>query len=72
MIDKEYTNSEISAIIDEYIHNERNRNILKSRYIDGLTYEKIAEKYNISSRYTKTIIYKNEWTIFKHLDLTNK
>ena len=27
----EYTNSQISAIIDEYIHSERDRRILKRR-----------------------------------------
>ena len=31
-----YTNSDISRVIDEYIHSERNRQILKRRYIDGI------------------------------------
>lgn len=64
---KEYTNSQIASIIDEYIHNQRDRDVLKSRFIDGLTYEKIAEKHELSVRYTKTIIYKQQDVIFKHL-----
>lgn len=64
---KEYTNSQIAQVIDEYIHNQRDRDVLKSRFIDGLTYEKIAEKHELSVRYTKTIIYKQQDIIFKHI-----
>lgn len=35
-------NSEIQHIIDEYIHNEKHREILHDRWIDGLTFEKLA------------------------------
>lgn len=34
-MDKEYTNSRIEFLIDEYIHNKRNRKILKMHFIDG-------------------------------------
>jgi len=64
---KEYTNSQISAVIDEYIHSQRNRDILKRRYVDGITYERIAEEFDLSVRQTKTIIYKAEKTIFSHI-----
>lgn len=67
MIESDYKNSEMLDIINEYIHNERDRNILKSRYIDGLTFEKIAEKCDISVRQAKRIVYKYEWNIFKYL-----
>lgn len=70
MIEKTYTNSQIESVIDEHINGrnaERNRKILKRRYIDGLTYEKIAEEFELSPRYVKTIIYRNEFRIFKHL-----
>ena len=42
--------------IDEYIHNSKYREILKSRYIDGMTYEKIAGQYEISVTHVKNII----------------
>jgi DNA-binding CsgD family transcriptional regulator len=64
---KEYTNSQISGIIDEYIHSERDRKLLKRRLIDGITYERIAEEFDLSVRQTKTIIYKAEKTIFSHV-----
>ena len=64
---KEYSNSQISGIIDEYIHSERNRKILKRRYVDGITYERIAEEFDLSVRQTKAIVYQSEAAIFKRL-----
>jgi DNA-directed RNA polymerase specialized sigma24 family protein len=64
----EYKNSEIEKIIDEYIHNQRNRALLKRRYIDGITLEALAEEFDLSVRQVKNIIYKNEDVILKHLD----
>ena len=68
MIPADYSNSEIEEIIKEYIHSERDRSVLYSRYIDGYTYEKIAEKHDLSVRHIKNIIYKHENTIFMHLE----
>lgn len=63
----DYTNSQIAKVIDEHIHNERNRAILKRRYIDGVCFEPLAEEFNLSVRQVKTIVAKNEITIFKNL-----
>ena len=54
---REYSNSEISSIIDEHIRNERNRKILKRRLIDGICYEPLAEEFDISVRQCKRIVY---------------
>lgn len=64
---KEYTNSEIEKAIDEYVHNERNRKILKRRLIDGIHYEPLAEEFDLSVRQIKSIIYKCEDLIFKKM-----
>ena len=64
---REYSNSEIIKIIDEYIHDERNRAILKRRFCDGICYEKLAEEFDLSVSRVKNIIYKNEVKVFKHL-----
>jgi RNA polymerase sigma factor (sigma-70 family) len=50
--------SELNNLIDEWIFSERDRKILKRRLIDGLTYERIAEEFDLSPRYVSTIIYK--------------
>lgn len=64
---KQYTNPHIRRIIDEYIHNERDRRILIRRFIDGICYEPLAEEFDLSVRQVKNIVYKHERTIFEHL-----
>ena len=63
----EYTNSQISQIIDDYIHSERDRAILKRRLIDGICYEPLAEEFDMSVAQIKRIIYKTEQKIFRHI-----
>ena len=63
----EYSNSEIEHIIDEYIHNQKHRALLKRRLIDGICYEPLSEEFGLSVRQTKNIIYKNENIIFSKL-----
>ena len=63
----EYTNSEISYLIDEYIHSERDRKILKRRYIDGVCFEPLAEEFELSVRQVKNIVYKHENILLKQL-----
>ncbi len=61
----EYTNSGMILLIDEYIHSERDRKILKRRLIDGITYEGLAEEFDLSVTQIKRIVYKGEDIIFK-------
>lgn len=56
----EYTNSQISMVIDEYIHVQKHRDLLKRRLIDGITYEKLAEEFDMSVRQVKNVIYKEQ------------
>lgn len=64
----EYKNSDIAYLIDEYIHKERDRKILKRRLIDGICNEQIAEEFDLSLRQTCNIIYKGEQIVFKYLE----
>lgn len=63
----EYTNSQVMRIIDEYIHSERDRKIMADRLVNGMCYEPLAEKYDLSVTQVKRIIYRCQETIFKHL-----
>ena len=65
----EYTNSQIRSLIDEYIHSERDRNILKRRLIDGICFEPLAEEFDISVRQCKNIIYKEQKKLFRHVEI---
>lgn len=63
----EYTNSEIKTLIQEHLHRQRDRAILFDRLVNGLTFEKLAEKYELSERQVKTIVYRDEKELFRHL-----
>ena len=52
------TNSELAELIGEHIHSERDRQIMRMKLIDGLTYEKIAEKFEMSPRYVRSLVRK--------------
>ena len=64
---KEITTSEMLSLIDEYVHNERNRHLLKRRLIDGIIFEDLAEEFELSVRQTKRIVYRESEKIFKYL-----
>ena len=64
---KEYTNTQMCAAIDEYIHNERNREIMKRRLIDGICYEPLADEFELSVRQVKTIVYKCQDILFRYI-----
>ena len=63
----EYTNSQIRELIAEHIHSERDRRILERRLIDGITFERLAEEYDLSVRQTKTIVHRSEEILFRKL-----
>ena len=62
-----YENDVVELAIDKYIHNERNRKILKRRLLDGIRYEPLAEEFDLSVRQVKNIVYKNEEIIFSSM-----
>ena len=63
----DFSNSAISAVIDEYIHSERDRRILKRRLIDGIFFEQLAEEFEMSVRQVKNIVYRGQERVFAHL-----
>lgn len=66
MID--YTNSRVEQIIEEYVHNQRDRSLMKRRLIDGICFEPLAEEFSLSVSQVKRIVYKHEKKIFYLLD----
>lgn len=67
---RDYTNSEMRELIDEHIHSERDRLILKLCYIDGYTHEKISEHKDVqlTPRRVSAIISKGTLVISKYLE----
>lgn len=62
---RDYTNSEVTGLIEERIHKLRDREILVDRFVNGLTFEQLAEAHNLSVRQVKNIVYKGSEIIFK-------
>ena len=63
----EYTNTQMFYLIDDWIHNARDRKILKDRLINGISIEALAEKYDVSVAQMKRIIDKYQKMLFAHL-----
>jgi DNA-directed RNA polymerase specialized sigma24 family protein len=63
----EYSNSQVRRIIEDFIHSERDRKILTRRFIDGISFEKLAEEQDMSVRQIKNIVYRDEKIIFSKL-----
>ena len=45
--------SELAGVIDEWVHSERDRRIVKRRFLDGVYFEPLAEEFDLSVRHTK-------------------
>ena len=62
--------AELSQCIDEWIVGRnamRNRAILKSKMIDGISYMALAEEYDLSLKRVKTIVKEGVKTLEQHL-----
>lgn len=58
--------SDVERLIDSWIFSERDRAILKRRLIDGITFEKLAEEFELSVVQVKRIVKKRQIELFKH------
>ena len=64
----EYSNSQIRELIGEYIHSERDRGILERRLIDGITFERLAEEFEMSPRQIRNIVSRQENILFRKVE----
>ena len=62
-----YRNSDAARIIDEYIHSERDRAIIKRRLIDGISIERLAEEFDRSPRAMQRKLAKLQAVVFLHM-----
>jgi DNA-directed RNA polymerase specialized sigma24 family protein len=60
--------SEWEKLIDEWIFSEEHRQMLKRNLLDGWTYERIAEEFEMSSRQVATLIPKLQNQLFKRIN----
>lgn len=53
-------------IINEWVFDERDRQILIRKLLDGVSFERLAEEVDMSERQIKNIVYKHIEKIIKH------
>ena len=61
---------EITATIEQWIvgrNAQRNREITKRKLVDGITFESLAEEFDLSVRQAKNIVYACREIILAHL-----
>ena len=64
---EEISNSKIEELINEWVHNAKDRDMLKRRLIDGVTYEMLAEEFEMSDSQVWHRIDKAKAQLFKHI-----
>ena len=62
-----YRNSDAGKVIDEYIHNFRDREIIRRRLIDGVSIERLAEEFDRSPRAMQRKVAKLQREVFLHM-----
>lgn len=67
-----YSNFRLREIIEEYIHSDRDREILIQKYCNKKTITQLADMMDVSETTIKNVIYKNSFLIFSILEEKNK
>ena len=65
--DYNLSRSEWEHIIDQYIFSERDRKMLKRKMFDDITYERLAEEFELSVQRSKSIIGEAKTRLFRYL-----
>lgn len=67
---KEFDNlstTEIEHLIREWVHDQRDREIISRRLLDGIVLERLAEEFDLSVTQIKTIVYRSQDKILAHI-----
>lgn len=68
----ELSANDIEYLIEQYIHNQVHREILKRRLLDHVIFDDLAEEFNYSVRHVKRIVYKNQDILYQKIESTEK
>lgn len=63
----EYSNSQIKALIMEYIHDKTDRRMLYLKLVDGDTISEIASKVGLDDKTVWRRLHRGERELFSHL-----
>ena len=59
---------DIVYLIEQFVFNKRDRDLIYLRLIDGVTVSQLAEIFDLSESQVKVIIKKTRDTVFSHID----
>lgn len=59
--------NEWEQLIDDWIHNERDRAMLKRRLLDGICFEPLAEEFELSVNHCRDRVTKAKKQLFSHV-----
>lgn len=54
-------------IIDKWVFDETTRKMLKRKLLDGISFERLAEEFDVSTKTAKNKIYRGMQTVIKHV-----
>lgn len=63
----EKSRSEIAYLINEWVFNKRDREIMCDRMLDGMTYDELSSKFCLSPQRLKVIVRVNKNKILSHI-----
>ena len=64
----DFSTDRINYLIEQYIHSERDRAIVRRNLIDNIIFEDLEEEFGLSVRRLKDIVYKGMEKIFRHIN----
>ncbi len=59
--------TQIDFLINEWIHDQRARQLVSRRLLDNVKFEKLAEEFDLSVTQVKTICYKSQRKLIEHI-----
>lgn len=59
------SNTDLAAVIDNWVKGERDRKLMKRRLIDCIKLETLAEEFDLSVQHVSTIVSRNNKIISK-------
>jgi DNA-directed RNA polymerase specialized sigma subunit len=64
---RDISKDQLYKAIDQWVFNQRDREIIRRRMYDGIGFEQLAGEFNLSVRQVKNIVYKSKDKIFRHI-----
>lgn len=62
----DYSNARVTAVIGDYIHSARDREIILANLVDGVSYDELAGRYALAYESIKSIMKKGRVALAQH------